>query len=189
MATRQTVKNAKAMRKPTSVAKKTGQRAPRMSRSATARSMAKADGPNDHERVRQVLSRYCFALDRGKMDELAPLFHRNAMFAVSFENGQTHTGRETIQAWYEKFFQQRPDQYRHMRHKIYEPLVTVTGNTATAATYFDADSIGPDDKIYVIAGRYDDTLIKEDGQWFFQNRTISVFYHYSPGDGQEGMQA
>lgn len=140
------------------------------------------------EGVRQVLSRYCFALDRGAMNELGPLFHREATFSVSFERGQQHTGRETIQAWYERFFQQRPGQYRHMRHKIYEPLVILHGDTATAATYFDADSVDSDGKVHIIAGRYDDTLVKESGQWFFKERTISVLYHYSPGNSQEGMQ-
>jgi len=140
------------------------------------------------EGVRQVLSRYCFALDRGALQELGTLFHRDATFSVSFEREQQHTGRETIQAWYERFFQQRPGRYRHMRHKIYEPLVTIHGDTATAATYFDADSIDSDGKVHVIAGRYEDTLLKESGQWFFKERTISVLYHYSPGSGQEGMQ-
>ena len=39
----------------------------------------------------------------------------------------------------------------------------------------------------LITGRYDDSLVKENGQWFFHQRTITVFYHYSPGNGQEGM--
>jgi hypothetical protein len=122
------------------------------------------------------------------MNELGPLFHREATFSVSFERGRQHTGRETIQAWYERFFQRRPGQYRHMRHKIYEPLVILHGDTATAATYFDADSVDRDGKVHIIAGRYDDTLVKESGQWFFKERTISVLYHYSPGNGEEGMQ-
>ena len=140
------------------------------------------------EGVRQVLSRYCFALDRGALQELGLLFHRDATFSVSFEREQQHTGRETIQSWYERFFQQRPGHYRHMRHKIYEPLVTIHGDTATAATYFDSDSVDRDGKVHVIAGRYDDTLVKESGQWFFKERTISVLYHYSPGSSQEGMR-
>jgi len=137
------------------------------------------------EGVRQVLSRYCFALDGGALQELGPLFHRDATFSVSFEREQQYTGRETIQAWYERFLQQRPGHYRHMRHKIYEPQVTIHGDTATAATYFDADSVDQDGRVHVVAGRYDDTLVKESGQWFFQDRTISVFYHYSPGSSQE----
>jgi hypothetical protein len=176
MAIQRSAKKPQAVRKAVRATKKPTRQA--------AKSMPRS---GDYQDVCQVLSRYCFALDRGRFEDLGPLFHRDAIFSVSFENGQKHTGRETIQAWYERFFQQRPGRYRHMRHKIYEPLVTINGNAATTATYFDADSVDQEGKIYVITGRYDDSLVKENGQWFFHERTITVFYHYSPGNGQEGM--
>ncbi len=140
------------------------------------------------EGVRQVLSRYCFALDAQALQELGALFHRDATFSVSFEREQQHTGRETIQAWYARFFQQRPGQYSHMRHKLYEPRVTIQGEAATTATYFDSDVVDQDGKVHVIAGRYDDTLVRESGQWFFKERNITVLYHYSPGTSREGMR-
>jgi hypothetical protein len=65
--------------------------------------------------------------------------------------------------------------------------LTIDGDTATSSTYFDADSIGPDGNVRVISGRYDDVMVKEGGQWFFTDRTITVLYHYSPGKGEEGM--
>lgn len=186
MATRRDAKKVKAVRKSTKAVKKPTRRVQQASRAPGARTTA-APAASDYEGARQLLSRYCFALDGGKLEELGPLFHREAVFSVSFENGQQHTGRETIQAWYERFFQQRPGQYRHMRHKIYEPLLTVNGNTATAAAYFDADSVEADGKVRVVTGRYDDTLVREQGQWFFKERTITVLYRYSPGLGEEGM--
>jgi len=142
---------------------------------------------DDHEGVRQVLSHYCHALDQGKLNEVGALFHRDAVFAVSFESGQQHTGRETIQAWYEQFLRERPGQFGQMRHKIFEPLISINGTTAIASTYFDADSVEQDGTVRVVAGRYDDTLVKENGQWFFKERTITVFYRYSLGSSQEGM--
>jgi ketosteroid isomerase-like protein len=187
MATQRVVKKTKAVRKPTKAVKKPARRTQHVSRAPAARTAERAVATADYEGARQVLSRYCFALDGGRLEDLGPLFHRDAVFSVSFENGQKHTGRETIRAWYERFFQQRPGQYRHMRHKIYEPLMTVNGNTAAASTYFDADSVEEDGSVRVVAGRYDDVLVKEQGQWFFKERTIHVFYRYSPGACQEGM--
>jgi ketosteroid isomerase-like protein len=186
MATQRVVTKAKAVRKLTKAVKKPARRMQRVSRTPAAKTVDRVVVA-DYEGARQVLSRYCFALDRGRLQDLGSLFHRDAIFSVSFENGQKHTGRETIQAWYERFFQQRPEAYRHMRHKIYEPLMTVSGNTATASTYFDADSVEADGNVRVIAGCYDDVLVKENGQWFFKERTINVFYRYSPGASQEGM--
>ena len=74
-----------------------------------------------------------------------------------------------------------------MRHKIYEPQLTIAGSQATSAAYFDAEWLQPDGHVHVVAGRYDDTLLKEHGQWFFKDRTITVLYNYTPGKGQEGM--
>lgn len=189
MATQRVAKKAKAVRKPITPAKKSTRRVQQVSRTPSARKAMTSATTSDYESARQLLSRYCFALDNGRLDELAPLFHREAEFSVSFESEQTHTGRDTIHAWYNQFYQARPGQYRHPRHKLFEPTLSIHGNTATASTYFDSDFIDPDGNVRVIAGRYDDVLQKEQGQWFFKERTINVLYHYSPGKGEEGMQS
>jgi uncharacterized protein (TIGR02246 family) len=189
MATQRLARKVNIAAKRATSIKKPVRRVPQARRSALTRKVTfPSPAVGDHEAVRNVLSRYCFALDSGNLKELSSLFHRQADFSVSFENGQKHRGRDTIQSWYAHFFQQRPDQYHYMRHKIYEPLVTVNGNTATSSAYFDAESKEPNGQIQIVTGRYDDALVKEDGQWFFKERTINVFYNYSPGSGQEGMR-
>ena len=189
MATQRGVKKTKAvMRKPARALRKPARRVQKVSRVPVRGAGTRAETGGDPEGARQLLSRYCHALDQGRLADLGSLFHRDAEFSVSFEGEQKHTGRETIQAWYDRFFQRRPGQYRHMRHKIFEPLLTINGNSATAATYFDADSVDEGGSVRVVTGRYDDVLVKEQGQWFFKERTITVLYHYSPGQCQEGMQ-
>jgi hypothetical protein len=183
MATQRTAKKARAVRKLTKAAKKPARRVQRVARTSAVRTPARVTTIDDHEGVRQVLTRYCYALDQGKFDDVGALFHREASFSVSFD-GQKHTGRETIQAWYERFFRERPGEFRHMRHKIFEPMITITGATAVSSTYFDADSV-ENGTIRMTVGRYDDTLVKEGGQWFFKERTITVFYRYSLGNPQE----
>lgn len=189
MAISQVAKKARAGQKPTKVVKKPARRVPQASRTAGARRAASSTAAvSDYEGARQLLSRYCSALDGGRLDELSSLFHRDAAFAVSFEGGKKHTGRDTIHAWYGQFYQARPGQYRHPRHKLYEPYLSLQDNAATASTYFDSDFIDPDGNVCVISGRYDDVLVKDQGQWFFKDRTITVLYHYSPGKGEEGMR-
>jgi hypothetical protein len=189
MATQRGAKKAKAVPKSITTAKKSARRVQQVSRTATTRRATTTATTSDYEGARQLLSRYCFALDNRRFDEIAPLFHREAAFSVSFESEHTHTGRDTIHAWYNQFYQTRPEQYRHPRHKLFEPMLSINGDTATASTYFDSDFLGPDGNVNVIAGRYDDVLMKEQGQWFFKQRTINVLYHYSPGKGEEGMQS
>ena len=187
MAVSQGAEKAKAVRKPTTATKKPVQRTQNTSRTTSKSPAARVTPMDDYEGVRQILSRYCFALDSGQLEALGPLFHRDAIFSVSFESGTTHPGQAAIQAWYEKFFAQQPDQFRFMRHKIYEPQLTIAGSQATSAVYFDAEWLQPDGRVHVVAGRYDDTLLKEQGQWFFKDRAITVLYNYTPGKGQEGM--
>lgn len=188
MAIQRGAKKTKAvMRKPAKAVRKPAQRAQRVNRASAPRTETNTETASDYEGARQILSLYCHALDQQRLTDLGSLFHRDATFSVSFEGEQKHSGRETIEAWYGRFFQQRPGQQRHMRHKIFEPLLMVDGNTATAATYFDADSVDQGGAVRVVTGRYDDILVKEQGQWFFKERTITVLYHYSAGQCQEGM--
>ena len=189
MATQQLARKVKIAAKRATSTKKPVQRMQPARRSAPTRKVTSASpAVGDYEAVRGILSRYCFALDSGNLGELSSLFHRQADFSVSFENGQKHSGRDTIHSWYARFFQQRPDQYQHMRHKLFEPLITISGKTATTSTYFDSESKDASGQIQMITGRYDDTFVKEGGQWFFKERTIRVFYNYSPGSAQEGMR-
>ena len=178
MTTQRTTKTAAAARQPTAPIK----------RSAPVRSTAKASKLSDYEGARQLLSRYCALIDHGKLVELSELFHRQALFSVSFDSAERHVGRDAILAWYSDFFQGRPGKFRHPRHKLFEPYLVANGNTATASTYFDSDFVEPSGDVRVLAGRYDDVLVKERGRWLFKERTITVCYHYSPGKGEEGMK-
>jgi hypothetical protein len=187
MATQKQVKKTKTVRKAAAPGKKPAKRAPQVARASSSRAVTSAMA-GDYESVRQVLSRYCFALDSGNLDELSLLFHRHADFSVSFEKGLKHNGRDTIHSWYARFFQERPRQFHYMRHKLFEPVITINGKTATTSTYFDSEAKDDDGRVQMISGRYDDTLVKEGGAWFFKERTITVLYYYSPGMGQEGMR-
>lgn len=187
MATQRQVRKAKTVHKAAASAKKPAKRAPQVVRTNISRTVTAA-AAGDYESVRQVLSRYCFALDSGNLDELSLLFHPQADFSVSFENGIKHNGRDTIHSWYARFFQERPRQFHHMRHKLFEPVITISGKTAATSTYFDSEAKDDAGHIQLISGRYDDSLVKEGGQWFFKERTITILYHYSPGIGKEGMR-
>ncbi len=148
---------------------------------------SKGSSGGDYEGARLLLSRYCQHIDQGQLKKLADLYHPEARFSVSFDSEPVHVGRAAILAWYANFFRSRP-QVRHPRHKIFEPCLELAGNTAVAATYFDSDFVEGNGDVTVLAGRYDDVLIKQRGRWYFKERTITICYHFSPGKGQEGMR-
>lgn len=142
---------------------------------------------SDYEGVRQLLSRYCVLIDHGKLVELSELYHSKAKFSVSFDSVKSHSGRAAILAWYTRFFYEPPRKVRYPRHKLFEPYIVVNGNIASASAYFDSDFVEASGAVRILAGRYDDVLIKERGRWLFKERTITVCYHYSPDKAQEGM--
>lgn len=73
------------------------------------------------------------------------------------------------------------------RHKLFEPCIVADGATLSAASYFDSDFVEADGAVRILAGRYDDILVKDDGRWFFKQRTITIHHHYSPGQAQPGI--
>ncbi len=74
-----------------------------------------------------------------------------------------------------------------MRHKIESPLTEISGNEAASTCYLDADSITISKNEPNIAfGRYDDKFIKDNGQWWFKERTIILYYSHSLVDYTEG---
>jgi hypothetical protein len=181
MATRRTTSSAASNKKLTTQAEKEAALAPTGKNINTTKT-------SDFEGARQLLSRYCTLIDQGKLIELSELFHLDAKFSVSFESLPIHTGREAILAWYTRFFRSRPGKVRHGRHKIFEPDLVVNGNSATASTYFDSDFVEQNDDVTVLAGRYDDVLIRARGRWLFMERSITICYHYSPGKSGDGMK-
>jgi hypothetical protein len=58
-------------------------------------------------------------------------------------------------------------------HLLGNEIIDVTGDTATALSKWvfvmTAESGGPD---FVFVGRYEDTLIRENGEWKFQQRVV-----------------
>jgi len=177
----------KAKAAPASSGKSSVRSAPAKVSAQASGAASRALGCHDFEDARQLLSRYCMLIDEGRLLDLSELFHRNALFSVSFDSVKSHIGRAAILAWYTRFFRERPGKVGFPRHKLFEPCITANGSTLIAASYFDSDFVEASGAVRILAGRYDDVLVKERGRWFFKQRTITIHHHYSPGQAQPGM--
>ena len=164
----------------------TRRKAASVPRKKKAASAAKLNA-RDFEAIRLLLSHYCMLIDKGDLKGLAALYHRNAVFSVSFDPVKSHTGRDTILAWYTRFFFDPPRKVGFPRHKLFEPCIIEQDGRVTATSYFDSDFVEADGKVRILAGRYDDVLVKERGRWYFKERSILIHHHYSPGTAQRGM--
>ena len=137
--------------------------------------------------IQQLLHKYGHTVDRGTADEVAALFHENAVLLARYESDQPIEGREAIRAWYDNYMNTFRSGVRYLRHKIESPHIEISGNTATSTCFMDSDFIDVSKNEPIIGiGRYDDAFIKDNGQWLFKERTIILYYMYPVAGYTEG---
>lgn len=130
--------------------------------------------------IQSHLNAYCHAVDRGTLDEVAALFHKDAVMTPAYEGGDPVVGQDAIRAWYANYnLYYRSPTVTHLRHQVTTASIQVNGNEATSSCYFDADALDVEkNESMRVYGRYDDTLVKEGGRWVFKDRVIHGYYAY-----------
>jgi hypothetical protein len=175
---------AKAVRKPVK------RSAPRQAAAMLTIPPAASPVVEDYLAILQVLHKYCHSVDRGTADEVAELFHRDGVLLPRYESDERYEGREAVRGWYARYMENFRAKVRYLRHKIESPVIEIAGNEATSVCYLDADSITVSTNAATVAfGRYEDKLIKDDGRWWFKERTIIVYYSYPLALYREGRGA
>ena len=124
-----------------------------------------ADVAADRDAIRDLLARYTYNGDRGRLAELAACFADDGVLDYP---GASPTGPEAIAASLGSGT--RDPRLTFVRHHITNPLIAIDGDQATARSYFAVHSnFGPDH-----SGTYDDRLIRTDGGWRFAYRRVRV---------------
>jgi hypothetical protein len=141
----------------------------------------------DYLAIQQLLHRYCHVVDRGTADDVAALFHRDAVLLPHYEGDERYEGREAVRGWYQQYMENFRAKVRYLRHKIESPVIEIHGGEATSTCYLDADSITESVNVANVAfGRYDDRFVKDEGRWWFKERAIIVYYRYPLALYREG---
>ncbi len=141
----------------------------------------------DYLAIQQLLHKYCHVVDRGTADEVAALFHHDAVLLPRYQSDKRYEGREAVRGWYQHYMENFRAKVRYLRHKIESPVIEITGSEATSVCYLDADSISASvNEANVAFGRYDDKFIKDGGRWRFKERTIILYYSYPLAPYREG---
>jgi uncharacterized protein (TIGR02246 family) len=132
---------------------------------------------DDQVAIEQLLNRYCHKLDRGEIDAVLELFADDAVLIPEYEGGARHAGREAVRAWYTRYGANTIAAVQGLRHKISTVMIDVTGDTATASCYLDADSISKTNgKRSLVGGRYEDRLVRTPAGWRIAERRIIIDY-------------
>ncbi len=119
----------------------------------------------DREAIRDLLARYTYNGDRGRIADLAACFAEDGVLEFPGNKG---TGPAGVVAALTSG-NRNPD-ISFIRHHITNPLIEVARDTATARSYFAVTSNnGPDH-----SGTYADKLIRTAQGWRFAHRLVRI---------------
>jgi uncharacterized protein (TIGR02246 family) len=124
---------------------------------------------SDKDEIRELLARYCFALDADRFEEMAALFTPDGVWETAFGTG---TGRSGIVAQAQGIATGPRPRRVHLTTNI---VTDIVGDTATARSNWALIQNGPHGPTIGSGGGYLDRLAKVDGQWYFKHRTIDRF--------------
>ena len=124
---------------------------------------------SEKDEIRELLARYCFALDAGRFEEMAALFTSDGVWETAFG---TATGRPGIVAQARSIATGAQPQRVHLTTNI---VIDLDGDSATARSNWVVIQNSPNGPAIGSGGAYADRLAKVGGQWFFQHRTIDRF--------------
>ncbi len=136
----------------------------------------------DREQLREIVHRYCWAVDRGTLEEVMALFHDECHLALV--PGKRYLGREATTKWYRVYMQNRMEVLRHL---IHNQVISVNDNTATSKSYFDAVGDLKGESI-TVAGFYEDTLLRVNGEWKFTEKIIKLDFLVPLQEGWAGKR-
>jgi hypothetical protein len=123
------------------------------------------DLATDRDAIRDLLTRYTYNGDRGRVADLAACFATDGVLEFL---GNRCLGPDAIVA---RLTSGEPDARRtFVRHHIANPLIDIESDTATARSYFAVTSnAGPDH-----SGTYDDKLVRTAQGWRFAYRRVRI---------------
>jgi 3-phenylpropionate/cinnamic acid dioxygenase small subunit len=124
---------------------------------------------SDQDEIRELLARYCFALDEERFEDMAALFTLDGVWETAFGTGN---GRAGIVAQARSISQ--PNRPRRV-HLTTNMVIDLNGDLATVRSnwlLFQNGESGPE---IGSGGAYYDRVVKIGGQWLFRHRRIDRF--------------
>jgi uncharacterized protein (TIGR02246 family) len=125
----------------------------------------------EKDAIREVMARYCFALDDGRFADMAALFTEDGTWQTFFGKA---TGRQAIAEFAAGLRAHRTDNPRAIHH-VTNIVITLDGDTAKVRSNWTTVQNAPEGPKVGSGGAYDDEMVKIGGQWFFKYRTIDRY--------------
>jgi hypothetical protein len=130
----------------------------------------------DIEALKQLKARYCHLVDARRWGDLGDLFAEDATCDYGFFG--TYNGRNEI---IQKFFGELTNTAASfMCHMVHNPLIELSGDTASASWYLTAQTtIEPTKQAVWVMGVYHDEFRRVAGAWKFAALKFD-FWYYTP---------
>jgi uncharacterized protein (TIGR02246 family) len=125
----------------------------------------------EKDAIREVMARYCFALDDGRFADMAALFTEDGTWQTFFGKA---TGRKAIADFAAGLRAHRTDNPRAIHH-VTNIVITLDGDTAKVRSNWTTVQNAPEGPKIGSGGAYDDAMVKIGGTWFFKYRTIDRY--------------
>jgi len=125
------------------------------------------------QEIEELFAQYGASLDRRDFDAFGRLFTEDAVYG---SGGTPTRGRAAIQSQLQQTITANPS---HLPgpdfHLYFNPSIRVDGDRATAhsmGAYLIPDEHSPGGWKLIFLVSYDDTLVRENGHWLFQQRLL-----------------
>jgi uncharacterized protein (TIGR02246 family) len=123
----------------------------------------------DIEEIRTLLLNYGKTLDTRDLEAYSELFTKDGEWSGGFGSVK---GRADLLAFMQKNVGTAPNTAKTY-HVLTNFDITITGTTATATSRWSYVIPNADKKPTLEhSGRYEDTIVREDGKWKFQKRVV-----------------
>jgi ketosteroid isomerase-like protein len=136
----------------------------------------------DREKIREIVHRYCWTVDRGTLEEVMAFFDDDSC-ELRLIPGKTYFGKAAVQKWYDAYIQNRMEVLRHL---IHNQIISIEGDTAVSKSYFDAVGDLNGESI-TVGGFYEDTLLRVRGKWKFTQKVIKLDFLVPLREGWGGI--
>ena len=129
--------------------------------------------PADELLIDDTIARYNRAIHTGDLDEFLSLFTEDATWDSPLEG--VKTGHAALGAWFTAYSESESEFHggQHwVTNRLYDEITE--DRVAIWSTWFFLTPNGDAGPRITVMGEYHDVLVKQDGRWRFERRTIKI---------------
>ncbi len=119
--------------------------------------------------IKELIARYNHSIDAGEMDVWLTCWSEDAVLDGI---GQYLVGMAALRAFADSYEQNYRSKLPGGRHFTVNIVSDIQGDEATSRSYLQLTRTGVNGAQIVFTGRYEDALVKRDGQWRFRSRKL-----------------